>query len=980
MARGHPLRWQALAVCLAAAARIALAQTTGNIDGRVTDASGSPLPGVTVEATSPSLQGTRTAVTASDGVYRLPAVPPGKYRVVASLSSFRPAQMTCTVTLDATSTVDLALRLETEAQVVVTGEAPLIDVSSTTTGTSYTSKVIQHLPVSRNYADIVRSNPAVDQDVGETQGRSQALTIYGATSAENVWIIDGINTTNVLKGSQGKAINNEFVQEVEVKTGGYQAEYGRALGGIINVITKSGGNEFHGGAFAYYDSSAMSAARKATSEDSLITTMKIADYSRRDFGADLGGYLLKDRLWFFAAYDRVEFPAEVSRFVASQLVSTDDRFPLDAVDNLYSGKVTAQFSSSTTLVATVFADPTKNTGAAGADPRQALGDFRVPPITNTEKSTWDSTRNVGATDYGLRFTQIAGSSALFTLQGSRHQDRYEMTASEEVRIRDLTCKGGTPEKPCTPPPVENFATGGYGVFFGNIDRSSSHRDQYRLDVDLYPGSHQVRMGADYQDGKTISNSHRTGGQTVLRLNEQGFVYYKHRFWAKSFEDLTPTDVTVAPRAIDTGAYIQDSWRPGGGLTINLGLRWDQEAIHDYLDVTRIKTTGEWQPRLGVVWDPWKDGRTKLYASAGRFYYSLPTDLAALVFGNNVDATTLNFDPVSLTQDPALPGPQFFGGEFGNPVDAGLKGIYQDELTIGVERLLDPTFSIGIKGTYRRLGNVIEDRCDLDYTAPENNNSTCGLMNPGSNGAIARGDVTGCNGIYGANNFDNYECGLKPIPAVPAARRLYRGIEVVARKSFGQAAWLQASYVYSSLRGNYDGEISEGFFQTNPGVNADFDYPMQFHNSYGRLYLDRPHRFRLDGYYTAPFGLSVGLQFFAKSGAPLNKLGYMNDGYGAAVQLVPKGYAGRLPTDWEGSLLLAYPLKVGPATVTLQAYLLNVFNNQVGMSSDTSWTNNAPAGYPATIFDPNQPKDNPEYGKFITRQDPRTFRGAVKISF
>src|SRR5207302_4594027 len=131
----------------------------------------------------------------------------------------------------------------------------------------------------------------------ETQGRSQALAIYGATSAENQWIIDGINTTNVLKGSQGKAINTEFVQEVEVKTGGYQAEYGRALGGFINVITKSGGNVFHGDAFAYYDSQATRARQRATSVPS--AGMRITPDRRRDHGAALGGYMVRDRLWLF---------------------------------------------------------------------------------------------------------------------------------------------------------------------------------------------------------------------------------------------------------------------------------------------------------------------------------------------------------------------------------------------------------------------------------------------------------------------------------------------------------------------------------------------------------------------------------------------------------------------------------------------------------------------------------------------------------
>lgn len=301
-------------------------------------------------------------------------------------------------------------------------------------------------------------------------------------------------------------------------------------------------------------------------------------------------------------------------------------------------------------------------------------------------------------------------------------------------------------------------------------------------------------------------------------------------------------------------------------------------------------------------------------------------------------------------------PYFPSGPFGTPVDEGLKGIYQDEYTAGAERLLSPTLSVGIEATYRRLGNVIEDRCDLDVDRPETSYSYCGLMNPGSNGRIARGNIPGCNGLDG----DFYEC-FDTIPPVPPARRLYRGIEVLVRKSVSEKLWIQASYVYSSLRGNYDGEISEGYFgQTDPGINADFDESMFSHNGYGRLFLDRPHRARLDGYYVAPFGLSVGLQAFVRSGAPLNKLGY-SGGYGPSIQLVPKGYAGRLPTEWDANLTLSYPLVIGPATVTLQAYLFNVFNNQIATSRDTAWSTSAPPDYPASLFDPNQKQTNPEYG-------------------
>src|SRR5262249_15233023 len=161
----------------------------------------------------------------------------------------------------------------------------------------------------------------------------------------------------------------------------------------------------------------------------------------------------------------------------------------------------------------------------------------------------------------------------------------------------------------------------------------------------------------------------------------------------------------------------------------------------------------------------------------------------------------------------------------------------------------------------------EDRCDLDYNRPETNYSGCGIANPGSNGTIASGNIPGHAGLDG--DFDRY---TETIPAMPPTRRIYRGIELVARKHLGTRLWLPASDVFSSLRGNSDGEVSETYGKTDPGVNQDFDYPQISYNSYGRLYLDRPHQFRFDGQYAAPFGLLIGLQTWLRSGAPLSRLG------------------------------------------------------------------------------------------------------------
>jgi hypothetical protein len=973
-------------------AAFGLAQTTGSIGGWIVDSSGAALSGVAIEAVSPSLQGRRSAVTAKDGTYRVPALPPGRYTLRTSLPGFASVERGVTVTADSTSIARMILQLALSEKVSVSGESPFVEMTSTTTGTSYDQRLLIHLPLDRNYADGIRNNPGVVQDLGATQGRSLALAIDGATSAENQWIIDGIDTTNVLKGVQGKAINNEFVEEVEVKTGGYQAEYGRALGGVINVVTRSGGNAFHGDGFVYYDSSALAARRDfVEGVDSSVSGMRLADYSRTDYGIDLGGYLLKDRLWFFGAYNRTELPAKVSRFTSSALVPDTMEFPLDGIDSLYSIKLTWAPTGGSTLVATVFGDPTTNSGAGAADPRQGV--YRLPEITNPDPGTWESKRTVGAADYGLRFEQVFGSSGLFTLQAARHQDRYELTTSGaglQTRFADYTCEGGTPAAPCVIPPAPNFVQGGFGQLGGPGNTSSSHRDQLRADVNLYRGSHDVRFGADYQNAQTHAVGLFSGGQQVFRFNERGQTYYLHQFYAEN-QGVPPVAVNAnwVASAQEVGVYAQDSWKAAHGLTINAGLRWDEERIRDRAGSSGILLQNEWQPRLGVVWDPWQDGTTKLYAFAGRFYNSLAVDLVARGWGGPVASVTYNFDPVDLAPADVPGHPSILYGTPVNifvtpPVDPGLKGISLDEFTAGAERLVGQTFSLGIKATYRRLHNTIEDRCDLDPRV--SNAGSCAIVNPGSSGQYARGAFYYCNGLDISPNCTADAATYVPLygtAPTPPARRLYRAIELLARKSFSERLWFQGSYVYSSLRGNYDGLVSEGFYgETSPGINPDFDLPGMYRNGYGRLFLDRPQALRVAGFYTTPFRLSAGLEAWAASGAPLNKLGYLNQNYPYDLQLVPKGYAGRMPATWDANLTLEYPVHVGLATVTLQAYVYNLFNNQIRTSQDTVWSNQQPACYPDCIFDPNQglnSPSNPNYGLITRRQPPRLFRAAVRVS-
>jgi outer membrane receptor for ferrienterochelin and colicin len=243
------------------------------------------------------------------------------------------------------------------------------------------------------------------------------VTVYGATSLENEYIIDGVNTTGIKLGNQGKSLNNEFVQEVEVKLGGYEAEYGRALGGVINVITKSGGNEFHGDLFGYFDNNSLASSDKRQTDRAAVGQAKVVVPDRVDAGIDVGGYFVKDALWFFGAYDRVNRDADWNHFSDRTQATTLSGTQEDRT-NLYSGKLTWKLNESNTLVGSIFGDP----GTTNSQP--ATLTTPGPDSAILQKN------EPGATDGTARYNGIFGSRVVAEAQFGYHEEKNKLGAQD----------------------------------------------------------------------------------------------------------------------------------------------------------------------------------------------------------------------------------------------------------------------------------------------------------------------------------------------------------------------------------------------------------------------------------------------------------------------------------------------------------------------------------------------------------------------
>src|SRR6202158_3940255 len=384
------LRKWCLAVALVIGAVPAAAQTTGGIVGRVTDEQGGALPGVTIEARSPALQGTRTATSDGAGRYRLTLLPPGTYSVAITLEGFAPEnRTTVSADLDKETTINAALHPAVSESITVTSEVPVIDVTSPAIGTNLDSRAVETLPTGRNYASVVQITPGVSSDANPENTDQSTITAYGSSGNENVFFIDGVNTTGTEYGFPGKELNFEFIQAVDVKTGGYQAEFGRATGAIINVITKSGGNSFHGDAFGYYDNDSLQRTTQSVSS----STGTVAGFTKKDYGADLGGFLIKDRIWFFGAYDRVN--NTINSLPPPPPGGTQSGPPIasSSTHDLAAAKVTFHLTQNQTAIASFFQDPRNDTGAI-IDANHTL---------NGDPLTYEGKRLFGGKDYALRY-------------------------------------------------------------------------------------------------------------------------------------------------------------------------------------------------------------------------------------------------------------------------------------------------------------------------------------------------------------------------------------------------------------------------------------------------------------------------------------------------------------------------------------------------------------------------------------------------
>ena len=334
----------AIVVCLLIAAPVAGQEQRGSIEGIARDSSGAVLPGVTVEARSPAMVGVTTVVTDNAGVYRFPSLPPGRYEITGTLQGFSAARA-ASVQLELGQVLKVGLTLAiggVAESVQVKGESPLIDVKQNAAGADIQQEVIDRVPKGRDFTAIATSAPGIDNE-----SRNSGIQIDGASGADNRFVIDGVDTTNLARGTSNKILRPDFIQEIQVKASGYNAEYRAAIGGVVSAITKSGSNAWHGGAGFYYNSDGLLGAVRPTlqlnpsnQKEAQYVKAPPDQFKNEEGVFDIGGPIMKDRIWFYLGYNPQA--TETRRTVTFRTGGQTGTFESKPIDQAASYNVTSQ--------------------------------------------------------------------------------------------------------------------------------------------------------------------------------------------------------------------------------------------------------------------------------------------------------------------------------------------------------------------------------------------------------------------------------------------------------------------------------------------------------------------------------------------------------------------------------------------------------------------------------------------------------------
>lgn len=974
-------------------------ETTGSIEGTIVDAAGAVVPNVTLTITTAAgADGTagagfkRVITSDGNGFFRALQVPPGTYDVVTTSSSgFGEARYeNVNVAIGQNTQLNITVKPGTSVTTVdvTASDAPPVDMVNNAIQTTINTQEIELIPKSTGFTGLLKTVPGT-----RPESRTGGFSVDGSSGSENVFVIDGQEVTNYRTGSLNETYNipTQLVQEVQVRSSGFEAAYGGATGGVVSVVTRGGGDDFHGYFGVNFEAPKLNGqpapllTRFTTGSVAANNFVQTAEYFQpvKAGGTNyfptalLGGRIIKDRLWFFGAYSPQIFNTKVNtQYFTNVPAATRTAIATET----YKRKRTYQYAFTR-----LDGNPVNNLRLTSTflwNPVVDEGSIPTTSFTNVASSAFGfgnvPTANFGGTTgvlTGNDFTDRQGgrqSSNLFTIAGV-------YTPTSNLVIDGRYSRGFLNEKLgnyFVPTTVQIFSCGTPNVAFPCTTTGAntlttkdvSIRQSYEFSAAYIfsgGGRHELKGGyqrysifADIQSGNNaIGRISYNYGTPISTLLGGGVTDTPGAVGSASFRR---TGTNGKAGNLSQGIYIQDKYQPTARLTLNLGIRFEKEnlpSFNAFPSAINFNWTDKVAPRLGFAYDVLGDGRTKVFASFGRFFDRVKFELPRGLFGGDVfledyfelfpgdTSTGFNINNIvnGYTGPSICPSTGFIiagarsrcqknlrvnandpnaSALNGGAVDPNLKPFQQTEFTVGAEHQINRDWVFRVRYTYKNVDEAVEDAGIVNAAGSE----AYIIGNPGSGLHLQTLQTLG------------YNRSTTP-------QRRYDGFEFVLERRFARNWYVNANYTVSRLFGNYSGLSSSDEphlvnGRLSPGVSRAFDLPFIGFTAYGNfdnglLATDRPHVFNVFGAYSFDWMKSksnvtdLGIFQTITSGTPQTSSIFGASTVTPQIYLA-RGDLGRSPTYTQTDFSATHRYKFGTDhryTLAAEINFLNLFDQK-----------------------------------------------------
>jgi hypothetical protein len=991
--------------------------TTGAISGTVSGPNGALIPGAKV-----ILDGGRgqiVRVTDANGSFKASALIPGQYNITVSAPGFETAQkLVASASINNLTPVRVVMTKAAGAVVEVIAAAQVLDTTTQTSGSTFTSETVTTLPLGRAFSSVVNLAPGVASSGVDANNPSMS----GSSGLENAYVIDGVNTTgtgygasgaySITWGSRGTGITTDFISEVQVKTFGMDAEFGGTTGGMVNAVTKTGDNTFRGQAFAYFDLDSLQARTKTPGiiDPNQIIPDRFDSSDRQEFGFTVSGPIIKDKLFYFVGYNPIRNTQKVTQ-VDSRYYGYGQQFTRKQQTDTYYGKLNWIMTANQSLELSIFGDP-------GKDPYQALSNA----MTRTTSNLWSSL-DYGSSNWSLKYNGIFFNDMLVEARVGQTKNKFHqgLDASANAAFRVTDVYNGA------------IIHGGPG-FYENKDEKNR---QYDLKVTKTFGDLELKAGYSSEKLQYASGTYYQGppGQFDPHALANGGSYTTGALVNQRYYMLNPTLVDASgntplsniatyyrvtrarfsPPAIAVESpweayFIQAKYSLDNRLFIKAGFRWEGEDMQGRNETYKFKPADALAPRVSITWDPEGNGKNKIYAFFGKYYEKVPLDLNVRSLSQEIGTSRSDYYNIdaagTILSNPILTGTSIrdanpYGGVAGvsgkagstnsnhyvgsagflTPVLDGTKLPYTNEYVLGWDTQINEKVKVSNRIVHRTLGRALEDM-GIDG----GNNLPYYIANPGENSNLIAAQAKLIDPTLGNSkvNADGSITATWPKPV-----RDYWAWEFEA--NYNSAHWAAFFNLrLSRLEGNYEGLFRNDNGQSDPNITSLYDFSSEYMQKYedpanpdyhprgltgneafasGPLPNDRAVIVNFGGTYNWDNGFSTSLLCKIQTGTPLNKfyglIDYDNTGELAAGG---RGSVGRTPNtttfDWSGS----YTWKIrGNQSVSVRADIFNLFNASKIQTIDQNYEASVDA-------------INANYLNALTYQTARRVRLGVKYQF